>query len=417
MARDGLGCRHGHLLRRRPDPGRVRLVLLRLPVLHQRARQRQSDAAELGHPRDRLRPDRPVRALPHAARPLDRPAVEREPAPHGPAPRRTVTRPRPRPTSTRSPSTRRTDGRSRPATRRPPPGGPSGPSPAPGPLDTGSDERSTGVVDSGVRRVPLAVRRPGKDRARCRSCGFSSWGPPGATSMTSTSSTATTRRSGWSPSPRPRSPASPGGATRSSWPERRYPAGIPIYPEAELERLIRDEAIDEVVFAYSDVSHETVMHAASRAMAAGADFKLLGPARTMLASRRPVVAVGAVRTGSGKSQTSRYLAALLEGRGLKVVGRPSPDALRRARRPARPALRDLRRPRHPQDDDRGARGVRAAPRRRPGRLRRASTTRRSCAPPRARRTSSCGTAATTTCRSTGPTCTSSSPIRSGPATS
>jgi predicted GTPase len=100
---------------------------------------------------------------------------------------------------------------------------------------------------------------------------------------------------------------------------RRYPAGIPIYPEAELERLIRDEAIDEVVFAYSDVSHETVMHAASRAMAAGADFKLLGPARTMLASRRPVVAVGAVRTGSGKSQTSRYLAALLEGRGLKVV--------------------------------------------------------------------------------------------------
>jgi predicted GTPase len=99
----------------------------------------------------------------------------------------------------------------------------------------------------------------------------------------------------------------------------RYPEGIPILPEAELERLIRDEAVDEVVFAYSDVSHETVMHAASRAMAAGADFRLLGPARTMLRSRRPVLAVGAVRTGAGKSQTGRYLAGLLEAQGLKVV--------------------------------------------------------------------------------------------------
>ncbi len=98
-----------------------------------------------------------------------------------------------------------------------------------------------------------------------------------------------------------------------------YPEGIPIFPEAELERLIRDEAVDEVVFAYSDVSHETVMHAASRAMAAGADFRLLGPARTMLRSHRPVLAVGAVRTGAGKSQTGRYLAALLEAQGLKVV--------------------------------------------------------------------------------------------------
>jgi predicted GTPase len=99
----------------------------------------------------------------------------------------------------------------------------------------------------------------------------------------------------------------------------RYPKGIPILPEAELERLIRDESVDEVVFAYSDVSHETVMHAASRAMAAGADFRLLGPKRTMLRSRRPVLAVGAVRTGAGKSQTSRYLAALLEAQGLKVA--------------------------------------------------------------------------------------------------
>ncbi len=99
----------------------------------------------------------------------------------------------------------------------------------------------------------------------------------------------------------------------------RYPAGIPIHPEAELETLIRELAVDTVVFAYSDVSHETVMHAASRALAAGADFELLGPARTMLASSRPVVAVCAVRTGSGKSQTSRYVARALEAQGLRVA--------------------------------------------------------------------------------------------------
>ena len=99
----------------------------------------------------------------------------------------------------------------------------------------------------------------------------------------------------------------------------RYPAGIPIRPESELEALIRDLAVDTVVFAYSDVSHEQVMHAASRAMAAGADFELLGPARTMIESSRPVVSVCAVRTGSGKSQTSRYVASLLEAQGLKVA--------------------------------------------------------------------------------------------------
>jgi len=99
----------------------------------------------------------------------------------------------------------------------------------------------------------------------------------------------------------------------------RYPAGIPIRPEAELERIIRDERVDIVVFAYSDVSHETVMHAASRALAAGADFQLLGPQRTMLTSSRPVVAVTATRTGAGKSQTSRYIARLLEADGLRVA--------------------------------------------------------------------------------------------------
>jgi predicted GTPase len=99
----------------------------------------------------------------------------------------------------------------------------------------------------------------------------------------------------------------------------RYPEGIPIRPEGELEALVRDLSVDTVVFAYSDVSHEQVMHAASRAMAAGADFKLLGPAATMLVSSRPVVSVCAVRTGCGKSQTSRHVAATLEAAGLKVA--------------------------------------------------------------------------------------------------
>ncbi|HEX2291816.1 MAG TPA: hypothetical protein VHH55_00790, partial [Gaiellaceae bacterium] len=75
-----------------------------------------------------------------------------------------------------------------------------------------------------------------------------------------------------------------------------YPAGIPVYPEDRLPDLIRELAVDEVVFAYSDVSHETVMHKASIVLAAGADFTLLGPARTMLRSSKPVIAVGAVRT-------------------------------------------------------------------------------------------------------------------------
>jgi predicted GTPase len=114
----------------------------------------------------------------------------------------------------------------------------------------------------------------------------------------------------------------PGIADRRYPPElagERYPAGIPIHPEGELDALIHDLEVDTVVFAYSDVSHEQVMHAASRAMAAGADFKLPGPAATMLPSVRPVVAVCAVRTGSGKSQTSRYVASMLEAQGLKVA--------------------------------------------------------------------------------------------------
>jgi predicted GTPase len=105
-----------------------------------------------------------------------------------------------------------------------------------------------------------------------------------------------------------------------------YPEGIPILAEAELEQVVREQAVDAVVFAYSDVSHETVMHAASRALAAGADFELLGPGRTMIESRRPVVAVGATRTGAGKSQTTRYVAALLAAEGLTpvVIRHPMP---------------------------------------------------------------------------------------------
>jgi predicted GTPase len=105
-----------------------------------------------------------------------------------------------------------------------------------------------------------------------------------------------------------------------------YPDGIPIHPESELEKLVRDASVDRVVFAYSDVSHETVMHAASRVLAAGASFELLGPRATMLPSTRPVVAVGAVRTGCGKSQTTRYLAELVEAAGMTpvVVRHPMP---------------------------------------------------------------------------------------------
>ena len=98
-----------------------------------------------------------------------------------------------------------------------------------------------------------------------------------------------------------------------------YPAGIPIRPEAELTELVHAEGVDEVVLAYSDLSHEEVMHKASIALAAGADFRLLGPHATMLSARRPVIAVTAVRTGCGKSQTSRKIGKLLADSGLRVA--------------------------------------------------------------------------------------------------
>lgn len=105
-----------------------------------------------------------------------------------------------------------------------------------------------------------------------------------------------------------------------------YPDGIPIVDERELETLVRRESVDSVVFAYSDVPHEEVMHVASRALAAGADFELLGPRRTMLRAKVPVIAVSAVRTGCGKSQTARWIVRRIvdSGRRCAALRHPMP---------------------------------------------------------------------------------------------
>jgi predicted GTPase len=98
-----------------------------------------------------------------------------------------------------------------------------------------------------------------------------------------------------------------------------YPDGIPILPERELEAICRRERATEVVFAYSDVAHAEVMHLASRTLAAGADFSILGPQATMLRATKPVVAVSAVRTGCGKSPAARYLSKALRAAGYRVA--------------------------------------------------------------------------------------------------
>ena len=105
-----------------------------------------------------------------------------------------------------------------------------------------------------------------------------------------------------------------------------YPDGIPILPESALEELVREHEIDEVVFAYSDVTHEHVMHVGSRALAAGASYRLISPRETMLKSPTPTVAICAVRTGSGKSQTTRRVAELLRevGKRVAVLRHPMP---------------------------------------------------------------------------------------------
>jgi predicted GTPase len=100
---------------------------------------------------------------------------------------------------------------------------------------------------------------------------------------------------------------------------RLYPEGIPIYAEEELTDLIKTKNIDKVYFAYSDIFHADVMHKGSTVMAAGASFGILGPDETMIKSTKPLVSVCAVRTGCGKSQTSRKIAGLLQAKGRKVV--------------------------------------------------------------------------------------------------
>lgn len=107
---------------------------------------------------------------------------------------------------------------------------------------------------------------------------------------------------------------------------KHYPEGIPIRREEDLERLVRDEKVDLAVFSYSDISHENLMHLASRVVAAGADFSFLSADRTMVRSTKPVVSVCAVRTGCGKSPTSRKVAAVLRQAGLRagIVRHPMP---------------------------------------------------------------------------------------------
>jgi len=106
----------------------------------------------------------------------------------------------------------------------------------------------------------------------------------------------------------------------------RYPQGIPIEPEARLPELIKEQKVDQVVFAYSDVSHQYVMERAAVAQAAGADFVLLGPESTMLKSNRPLIAICAVRTGCGKSQTTRRVSEILKAKGKKmaIIRHPMP---------------------------------------------------------------------------------------------
>lgn len=99
----------------------------------------------------------------------------------------------------------------------------------------------------------------------------------------------------------------------------RYPDGIPIHPDDDLEGLIREKGVDLVVFSYSDITHNEVMHKASAVTAAGADFMIVGAPYTMIESNKPVISVCAVRTGCGKSQTSREVVRVLQDMGKRVV--------------------------------------------------------------------------------------------------
>ena len=107
-----------------------------------------------------------------------------------------------------------------------------------------------------------------------------------------------------------------------------YPNGIPIYSEEDLAELIEAHGIEEVILAYSDLSHEQVMHRASKVLACGADFKLMGTKNTMLSSKVPVISVCAVRTGCGKSQTTRKVCDILRAKGKKVPGKTNCSTIR-----------------------------------------------------------------------------------------
>lgn len=98
-----------------------------------------------------------------------------------------------------------------------------------------------------------------------------------------------------------------------------YPKGIQIFPEEQLPKLVKELDVEQVIFAYSDIAHLDVMHLASWVHSMGADFRLMGPSTTMIESKKPLVAICAVRTGSGKSQTSRRVVQILREKGLKVV--------------------------------------------------------------------------------------------------
>jgi predicted GTPase len=185
----------------------------------------------------------------------------------------------------------------------------------------------------------------------------------------------------------------------------RYPEGIPIEDEVWLEDICRRERADEVVFAYSDVTDRHVMALASRALAAGADFRLLGPRHTMLTAGVPVVAVSAVRTGCGKSPIARWLASLLREKGhrVAVIRHPMPYSDLTAQRMQRftsaggPGRRRLHHRGNARNTSRTWPSARSSTR--------AWITPRSSRRLPARPTSSCGTAATMTSRSCAPTST------------
>ena len=98
-----------------------------------------------------------------------------------------------------------------------------------------------------------------------------------------------------------------------------YPNGIPIHPETDMEKVIKDKNVDQVILAYSDLSHIYVMNLASRALASGADFRIIGIKNAMIKSKKPIIAVCAVRTGCGKSQTSQKISQILHDMGIKFV--------------------------------------------------------------------------------------------------